>query len=332
MPRPTGSSIAPIFLRIAIGVTFIWAGLGKLEGEMRVSGEPAAILANMGLHIARKNAQPSPADAQPTAPAPDANPADVQPPPVDRASAPGATAPAGPNPPATETPGAQPATAATPPAANAPQPVLPEGQSPEQPRPGAPGPEVTKQDTNAMGSAPPLTPSAAAKVQRTYLATEFPKEFAVKRVYGLALMLHRAAHPAPRADLTEPSRLWPQRMGRGTWPLFFAWSVAICEVVGGVCVLTGLLTRVSAVGLACVMIAAMWLTEVGPAVQAGTTVLGFIPDRDWLAVDQWKTLFWQFSLVMGALALAFLGSGALGFDRKLFPPIPPAPTNVKPMI
>ena len=156
--------------------------------------------------------------------------------------------------------------------------------------------------------------------------------FSLTRWTALALMLHRASHPAPRADASMPGKLWPERMGRGTWPLFFAWSAAVLEVVGGVFVLAGLLTRASAAGLAGVMLSAMWLTEVGPAVQAGTTVLGFIPDRDWLAVDQWKTVFWQFSLMMGALALAFLGSGALGLDRKLFPPIPPAPTNVKPMI
>ncbi len=299
MQRPTGTSIAPIFLRIVVGVTFLWAGLGKLEGEMRVSGEPAAILANMGLHIAKKNAQPITAEASGSPASAPAGGSELgKPAPVDQF---------GPPVPPPE-----------PPPASAPQPVLPDAQTTESPKAEPPPATAT----------PPTDP----KVARTYSAGEFPKEFAVKRVYGLALILHRASYPAPRADATLATKLWPQRFGRGAWPLFFAWSVAITEVVGGVCVLTGLLTRLSASGLACVMLAAIWLTEVGPAVQAGTTVLGFIPDRDWLAVDQWKTLFWQFSLVMSALALAFMGSGALGFDRKLFPPIPPAPRNVKPMI
>lgn len=306
MQKPAGTSIAPIFLRIVVGVTFMWAGLGKLEGEMRVSGEPAALLANMGLHVAKKNAQA----VTPAAEVP------VAPPPVvtdGESGAPtGVVGPPTPQPEGVvENPGASKEGVAP-----APQPVMPDGQHAEAVK------------TAREVAVPPLD----SKVPRVYDAAEFPKEFAVKRVYGLALMLHRAASPAPRADGTVPTKLWPQRFGRGSWPLFFAWSVAITEVVGGVCVLAGLLTRASAAGLACVMIGAMWLTEVGPAVQAGTTVLGFIPDRDWLAVDQWKTLFWQFSLVMSALALACMGSGAMGFDRKLFPPIPPAPTNVKPMM
>jgi hypothetical protein len=38
------------------------------------------------------------------------------------------------------------------------------------------------------------------------------------------------------------------------------------------------------------------------------------------------------SLFMGAMALVVLGSGALGFDRKLFPPPPPAPPPPRPMM
>jgi uncharacterized membrane protein YphA (DoxX/SURF4 family) len=277
MQRPAGTSIAPIFLRVAVGVTFLWAGLGKLEGEMRVSGESAAALANMGLHAARKQAQ-----------------------------APGPVAPSAP----------------------APEPVMPDGQSPQSPH--ADGPAVDAKPADAVLPEKPAT--AEGTSAHVYSAAEFLKEIEVKRVYGLALTLHKAAHPVPRADASVPATLWPARLGRGGWPLFFAWSVAIVEVVGGVCVLVGLLTRAGAVALAGVMLGAVWLTEIGPAVQAGTTVLGFIPDRDWLAVDQWKTLLWQFALLMGACALACLGSGALGFDRKLFPPIPPAPTNVKPMM
>ncbi|HEX2837888.1 MAG TPA: DoxX family protein [Phycisphaerales bacterium] len=312
MQRPAGSSIAPIFLRIAIGVTFVWAGLGKLEGEMRVSGEPAAILANMGLHIARKNAQP----AAPAERLPGETPALAPVPPTSTPPVPGELPAAGPVPGG----GGSDASQAPPRDVPVPQPVLADGQS------------VGSDAANQQAAPASITTAPAAKAARGYVAQEFPKDFEVKRVYGLALMLHRASHPAPRADASMPGKLWPDRFGRGTWPLFFAWSAAVLEVVGGVFVLAGLLTRASAAGLAGVMLGAMWLTEVGPAVQAGTTVLGFIPDRDWLAVDQWKTVFWQFSLMMGALALAFLGSGALGLDRKLFPPIPPAPTNVKPMI
>ncbi len=38
---------APIFLRLAIAITFLWAGLGKLTQTIEVSGADAAYLANM---------------------------------------------------------------------------------------------------------------------------------------------------------------------------------------------------------------------------------------------------------------------------------------------
>jgi len=39
---------APIFLRLAIALTFLWAGLGKVTQSFEVSGADAAYLANMG--------------------------------------------------------------------------------------------------------------------------------------------------------------------------------------------------------------------------------------------------------------------------------------------
>ncbi len=334
MSRPAGSSIAPIFLRLALGVTFVWAGLGKLEGEMRISGEPAAILANMGLHEVRKMAQPpipaTPAtSASPAVPVTAPEPQPVTPPandqgpvpsPTDTDPSPSTVSPDGGatiEPPAVTTPGEAPSPG------TAPQPVLPSDITPVPAESRPP----------SMTSPPPVSLAQPnVKVSHVYTAAEFPKDVELKRVYGLSLILHRAANPSPRADGSVPSRLWPQRFSRGTWPLFFAWSVAIIEVAGGFFALAGLLTRASGLCLAAVMLSAMWLTELGPATQNNTTVLGFIPDRDWLQVDQWKTLFWQFSLMMSGVALAFLGSGALGFDRKLFPPAPPPPSHVKPLI
>jgi uncharacterized membrane protein YphA (DoxX/SURF4 family) len=103
-------------------------------------------------------------------------------------------------------------------------------------------------------------------------------------------------------------------------------------LIGGLFVLVGLLTRVSALMLAATMIGAIWLTEVGPAIQAGKVVLGFIPDRDFFTIDVWKTLLWQLSLLMSAGALAMLGCGSLGLDRKFFPPPPPPPVNPRALI
>jgi hypothetical protein len=46
----------------------------------------------------------------------------------------------------------------------------------------------------------------------------------------------------------------------------------------------------------------------------------------------WKTLLWQLSLLMSAGALAMLGCGSLGLDRKFFPPPPPPPVNPRALI
>ena len=57
-------SVAPIFLRLVLGGTFIWAGLGKFMADMPVKGEQAAALANMGVSSVQakaNSAAPEPA-------------------------------------------------------------------------------------------------------------------------------------------------------------------------------------------------------------------------------------------------------------------------------
>ncbi len=42
-------SVTPLLLRVALGITFVWAGAGKVLETMPVQGEAAAALANMGV-------------------------------------------------------------------------------------------------------------------------------------------------------------------------------------------------------------------------------------------------------------------------------------------
>ena len=63
----------------------------------------------------------------------------------------------------------------------------------------------------------------------------------------------------------------------------------------------------------------------GPAIQNGQTILGFIPSYPAYGVDAagkflYATLLWQCSLLCIAMALTFTGPGAVSFDRALFPP------------
>lgn len=49
-----------MFLRLVIGVTFLWAGFGKLQANIPVKGEDAAVLANLG--VIERTPPPPPAD------------------------------------------------------------------------------------------------------------------------------------------------------------------------------------------------------------------------------------------------------------------------------
>jgi hypothetical protein len=61
----------------------------------------------------------------------------------------------------------------------------------------------------------------------------------------------------------------------------------------------------------------MWLTQIGPAVQSGTTTLWILPGYPAFDVAQWQTLLFQFALFMVAMALAFCGPGRASLDRAI---------------
>jgi len=152
---------------------------------------------------------------------------------------------------------------------------------------------------------------------RVYTAADFPKPVPVKMVYALALGIHSAANPAaPETGGTPPRAIWPKSIGGGSWPVYLAWAVVVTELGGGVFVFLGLFTRLWSLGLAGVMVGAMWLTQFGPAIQSGKTTLGFLPSHPAFG-PEWQTLLIQFSLLMAALALAFLGPGRASLDHVL---------------
>ncbi len=211
-----GSSIAPLFLRAALAVTFLWAGFGKILETMPVKGQAAATLAGMGI--------------------------------------------------------------------------------------------IAPQD---------------GSIKAAYEESDFPEEVRVRRVHGITLKV-ASVNGSASGDGGAPMPLVPAAVTQGSWPSRLAWACAITEVVGGLFVLVGLLTRLAGFSLACTMLAAMWLTQIGPAMQAGRTVLGFIPDHPPYATDaagspMFAMLLWQFSLLCAGLSLTFSGPGLLSFDRALFP-------------
>ncbi|MEI7658555.1 MAG: DoxX family protein [Phycisphaerae bacterium] len=221
-----GSSIAPLFLRLALAATFLWAGFGKILETIPVKGQAAATLATMGI----------------------------------------------------------------------------------------------------------VTP-ADGKTKDTYNAADFPDDVRVRQVHGITLMLATvnkgggggaAGEGGAGGGGASTMPLVPAVLTEGPWPARLAWASAITELVGGLFVLVGLLTRLAGFSLACTMLGAIWLTQIGPAIQAGRTVLGFIPDHPPYATDAagsplFAMLLWQVSLLCIGLSLTFSGPGALSFDRALFP-------------
>ncbi len=291
----------PLFLRLALAVTFLWAGSIKVLHEMELNAERAAALRAMGLNL------PAPAAAAPAQPAPQAPtpaPGLDKPLPVPEGS-----------------PGVPPAgdgKKADKPASKAkPSPLKPGG-------PAARAVPMVETDV-ALAADPTLNIPAAAGTTRTVsmrqgaAAESAPGTIKVRRLYGLALLIEGAAKKP-----TEPGRkqlaLWPGVLASGNRPLILAWAVAITELLGGGLVLIGLFTRLSALGLACCMAGALWLTEIGPAIQSGTALLGFLPNYAAADTKMWTTPLWQFGLLMSALALVCAGAGAASIDRTLKAP------------
>lgn len=233
----SSSSIAPLFLRAALAVTFLWAGFGKLLETMPVTGRDAALLADMGVIDSEKHSPSTHADAA--------------------------------------------------------------------------------QSEKKTGDS--KTPTVAEPALVKHSAADFPGEVRVRRVYGIAVILARGATPeAGRLSLV------PAKLAEGSWPVWIAWTAAVTELIAGLFALVGLLTRVAAVMLAGTMITAIWLTQIGPAIQSGHAFLGFLPDQPAFGLDAAGNpvlvmLFWQLALLCISLALACTGPGFLSFDRALFP-------------
>ena len=276
------TTVPPIFLRLALAIVFLWAGLGKILATAEFSGDNAARLANMGvqpLTPANPPATPNTGPDALPAPQPDAPLNDMP-----EARIPGAQSYAVVRTAQSEAPAT--------PDAPAEAPVEPEAE-----------PEPTTQPLPI-----PATPQA-------YSADDFPTPISFRRANGLALTVQKAAFPPPAADGSLPPPFWPEWAADGNWPVVLAWAAVVTELLAAVLVLFGFLTRLSALSLAGVMVSAAWLTQIGPALQSGNTALGFLPAYDAFDIGAWTPLLWQLTIFASAMALVFSGSGALALDR-----------------
>lgn len=252
-------SVAPLLLRLVLGVTFLWAGLGKVSARMEVQGEQAAILANAGVTLDGAGSAPF---EEPT---------------------------------------------------RQPEPIGGDDGG-EASRGGSWAGIVTVSQDGSQGA-------QGSSGGGAYSAADFPDPIETRRVNGLVIGLYHASHPGYHEDTGERMpAIWPTSLGEGGAARAQAWAVALGEIVCGAAILVGLLTRVSGLGLALIMAGAIWLSQIGPAIQSGDTVLGFLPSHGTWDGDAWKTLFWQASLLASSLAVVFLGAGPVSVDHLLFRP------------
>jgi len=228
-----------------------------------------------------------------------------------------------------------PATLPTPPEAPAPARPLPETTPPQteaqtQPETLPPSDLIVPDETDTP--TPPASPMALGlpaprwiPVQNTrpvLTAADVPTEHRVQRVHGITLLLSRAADPGLDAQSRPIPRTMPEWVGADRWPVYLAWAAAVTELLAAFMLLFGVLTRLGAIFIIGIMLQAMWLTQIGPAVVGRVdSLIGFLPK----AADPWspaayQTLFFQLCCLAMAKAVFLLGSGPIGFDRALFRP------------
>jgi len=188
--------------------------------------------------------------------------------------------------------------------------VTPDAQQPAADEPASP---------LSMGLAEPhWLPVRLVRVPLT--AADITTEHRVQRVHGITLMLSRAADPGLDAQSRPIPRTMPAWVGADRWPVILAWTAAMSELLAAFMLLFGVLTRFGALLIIGIMLQAMWLTQIGPAVMGtNPTFLGFIPaPADPWSPAAYQTLFFQLCCLAMAKAVFLLGSGPIGFDRALF--------------
>ena len=304
-------NVAPLALRVALGATFIWAGVSKIAHTTTIDNpQDLAVLAEWGVIDAVSVVVPDPDP--------------VVPDPIDDApqDGPDPTIPSDddvqiPDPVVEEDPGLDPEPAAEEPPADtdpAADPVTDPETDPstDDTTPPAEGDDEATEEEAQPDEDPGLVPVS-------YVQQAQSEE--VKRVLGLALKLHHAANPGVN-DAGQPLMpLWPSGLDNGSLPVVIAWVAAILELVCGAALLTGFFTRMASLPLIGTMLTAMWLTQIGPAIQMDTAVLGFLPQG---VFDMgpggpvYAVLLWQFALAAMGFAMLLIGPGCFSIDRLIF--------------
>ncbi|RNC80390.1 MAG: DoxX family membrane protein [Phycisphaera sp.] len=306
-------NVAPLGLRVALGLTFIWAGIGKIAHSTAITDpRDQAILADWGQIDATPEALTPPQDEDPQIDPGQGDSEQSDPIETDPGLSDPETDPAADTddteqtqePPADDAAPSEDAGDDQPPAVED-DPVVEDDGSTEED-------ETAGEDTPEPDEDPGILP--VSYVQSA-------DEVEVKRVLGLALMIHHAANPGVDDEGRAKMPLWPQALAKGSLPVVIAWIAAILELVCGAALLTGFFTRMATLPIIGTMLTAMWLTQIGPALQAGGAYLGFLPNGVFEIGPggyAYTQLLWQFALACSGVALLLIGPGCFSIDRLIF--------------
>ncbi|MFI4917547.1 MAG: DoxX family membrane protein [Phycisphaerales bacterium JB060] len=283
----TALSVPPLLLRLVLAIIFIWAGYAKIFGFMDVTPENRAALVAAG--VLGEPAAETPEDQAPID-EPVRDPIDE---PIDEPDPIEEPAPDPIDEPADE-------------------PIDPAGDPIGEPDP-ADGP---LEDPDLASIDQPAVTLVAQEAQ--------PQR--VRKLNNLAVLLHKSANPpstladddAGTLEAQRPMALWPAAIGNPPWPERIAWAAALTELIAGLLLLIGLFTRLGGLSIAVVMGSALWLTEIGPAIQSGNTWLWVLPMYEPMDISSYTRMLYQLSLLVIGLSLLFSGPGMLSLDRWIF--------------
>ncbi len=303
-------------LRIVLGVTFTFAGVGYLFGEVGFKGADAAALANLGVAIAPTTPNAKPDGAGGMLPSPGGSPGlhDQRANPGNRTS-----------------PGSSPADDPAAIAKNPPNPLSPADPEPlpavkAEPRRSAKGaesqPKAAEKNPPAVKPAsPPMpgTPEGALSSPPApqYAAYQFGQPIGLRKVYLTALKIHYAAFPPPRS--VNPTSVVPAFIGAGMVPVYVAHTVAVAELMAGVLLLLGVYCRFWALLTGAIMLGAILVDQIAPALRSGNTTLWLLPGpgpgQAWHELDVYRGLLWQVALAAMSFCIVLIGAGAVALDN-----------------
>lgn len=298
-------TLPSLLLRLMLCLIFFWAGLGKVLGEMTVTGEDAARLAGMGVMMAAVKDPGVPTRALPGNDTPPRDaPTEPPVPPTGKGAENGAE------------------NNADNPSEAAPDDIASDETTGAQPVAEDMAEPPTDTELPLSSAVLPLAPRwiPVQNSAPTYTAADFPGRHRVQNLHGVSLLLSKAGRPGLGPQSRPIAQTMPAWVGAERWPVILAWAAAVTEILAAALLFFGLLTRVGALLVCGIMLMALWLTAFGPAVVGRVgSFIGFIPDfGDLWSSQQYNTLFFQLACLTMATAVFLLGSGPIGLDRALF--------------